>query len=162
MTQRHYDSNEAVGDAGLDLGDWRFSPDAMWAEVSSFNLLKIAPTLQMPVFLFPRGGRSDHWVPGGSWPTQPPLRSSFDHRFDPLGANSQPRQARLERVHRVYVQTASGYRLPRRPFPETKRTLRMEGYCCELSSGRSRVTTVNFRIARKTSGIAGRASAFRA
>jgi len=40
---------------------FRFSLDAMWAEVSKLNLLKLAPALQMPVFFFL--GRRDHWVP---------------------------------------------------------------------------------------------------
>jgi pimeloyl-ACP methyl ester carboxylesterase len=37
---------------------FRFSLDAMWAEVSALNLLKLAPGLQMPVFFFL--GRHDH------------------------------------------------------------------------------------------------------
>jgi pimeloyl-ACP methyl ester carboxylesterase len=40
---------------------WRFSLDAMWAEVSRLNLIKLVPALQMPVFFFL--GRRDHWVP---------------------------------------------------------------------------------------------------
>lgn len=40
---------------------FRFSLDAMWAEVSSLNLLKLAPALQVPVFFLL--GRRDHWVP---------------------------------------------------------------------------------------------------
>jgi len=43
------------------LRGFRFSLDAMWAEVSRLNLLKVAPALQMPVFFFL--GRRDHWVP---------------------------------------------------------------------------------------------------
>jgi pimeloyl-ACP methyl ester carboxylesterase len=43
------------------LRGFRFSLDAMWAEVSGLNLLKLAPALQMPVFSFL--GRHDHWVP---------------------------------------------------------------------------------------------------
>jgi len=43
------------------LRGFRFSLDAMWAEVSALNLLKLAPALQMPVFFFL--GRRDHWVP---------------------------------------------------------------------------------------------------
>ncbi|MGE5201099.1 MAG: alpha/beta fold hydrolase [Acidobacteriota bacterium] len=39
----------------------RFSLDAMWAEVSVLNLVKLVPSLQMPVFFFL--GRHDHWVP---------------------------------------------------------------------------------------------------
>jgi pimeloyl-ACP methyl ester carboxylesterase len=38
-----------------------FSLDAMWAEVSRLNLIKVVPALQMPVFFFV--GRRDHWVP---------------------------------------------------------------------------------------------------
>jgi pimeloyl-ACP methyl ester carboxylesterase len=40
---------------------FRFSIDAMWAEVSRLNLLTLVPALQMPVFFFL--GRRDHWVP---------------------------------------------------------------------------------------------------
>jgi pimeloyl-ACP methyl ester carboxylesterase/membrane protease YdiL (CAAX protease family) len=40
---------------------FRFTLDAMWAEVSTLNLLKLAPALQMPVVIFV--GRRDHWVP---------------------------------------------------------------------------------------------------
>jgi pimeloyl-ACP methyl ester carboxylesterase len=40
---------------------FRFSLDAMWAEVTRLNLLESAPALQMPVFFFL--GRRDHWVP---------------------------------------------------------------------------------------------------
>jgi pimeloyl-ACP methyl ester carboxylesterase len=43
------------------LRGFRFSLDAMWADVSTINLLEVAPTLQMPVFFFL--GRRDHWVP---------------------------------------------------------------------------------------------------
>ena len=43
------------------LRGFRFSLDAMWAEVSRLNLLKVAPVLQMPVSFFL--GRRDHWVP---------------------------------------------------------------------------------------------------
>ena len=40
---------------------FRFSMDAMWAEVSKLNLLKVVPALKMPVVIFV--GRRDHWVP---------------------------------------------------------------------------------------------------
>jgi len=40
---------------------FRFSLDAMWAEVSRLNLGELAPVLEMPVFFFL--GRNDHWVP---------------------------------------------------------------------------------------------------
>ena len=43
------------------LRGFRFSLDAMWAEVSALNLRTLAPTLQMPVFFF--FGRLDRWVP---------------------------------------------------------------------------------------------------
>jgi pimeloyl-ACP methyl ester carboxylesterase len=43
------------------LRGFRFSMDAMWAEVSTLDLLDVAPALQMPVFFFL--GRHDHWVP---------------------------------------------------------------------------------------------------
>jgi pimeloyl-ACP methyl ester carboxylesterase len=38
-----------------------FTLDAMWAEVSTLNLLKLVPVLKMPVIIFV--GRRDHWVP---------------------------------------------------------------------------------------------------
>jgi pimeloyl-ACP methyl ester carboxylesterase len=38
-----------------------FSLDAMWAEVSALNLMKVVPALQIPVFFFL--GRHDHQVP---------------------------------------------------------------------------------------------------
>jgi pimeloyl-ACP methyl ester carboxylesterase len=40
---------------------FRFSLDAMWAEVSRLSLIELAPALQMPAFFFL--GRRDHWVP---------------------------------------------------------------------------------------------------
>ena len=40
---------------------FRWSMDAMWAEVSRLNLIDLAPTLQMPAFFFL--GRNDHFVP---------------------------------------------------------------------------------------------------
>ncbi len=40
---------------------FRFSLDAMWAEVSKLNLIERVPELRMPVFFFL--GRRDHWVP---------------------------------------------------------------------------------------------------
>lgn len=43
------------------LRGFRFSMDAMWAEVSRLNLLDVAPALHMPVFFCL--GRRDHWVP---------------------------------------------------------------------------------------------------
>jgi pimeloyl-ACP methyl ester carboxylesterase len=49
----------------LDLANlmrgFRFSLDAMWAEVSRLNLVEAVPALQMPVFFFL--GRHDFWVP---------------------------------------------------------------------------------------------------
>ena len=40
---------------------FRWSMDAMWAEVSRLNPTDLAPTLQMPLFFFL--GRKDHFVP---------------------------------------------------------------------------------------------------
>jgi pimeloyl-ACP methyl ester carboxylesterase len=40
---------------------FRFSMNAMWPEVSRLNLIQLAPSLQVPVFMFL--GRNDHWVP---------------------------------------------------------------------------------------------------
>lgn len=51
----------SILDLPRTLRGFRFSLDAMWAEVSRLNLLKSAPALQMPVFFFL--GRRDHWVP---------------------------------------------------------------------------------------------------
>jgi pimeloyl-ACP methyl ester carboxylesterase len=43
------------------LRGFGFTLHAMWAEVSTLNLLKLVPVLQMPVVIFV--GRRDHWVP---------------------------------------------------------------------------------------------------
>jgi pimeloyl-ACP methyl ester carboxylesterase/membrane protease YdiL (CAAX protease family) len=43
------------------LRGFGFTLDAMWAEVSTLNLLKLVPALKMPVVIFV--GRRDHWVP---------------------------------------------------------------------------------------------------
>lgn len=43
------------------LRGFRFSLDAMWAEVSALNLETLVPALQMPAFFFL--GRHDCWVP---------------------------------------------------------------------------------------------------
>ena len=43
------------------LRGFRFSMDAMWADVSALNLVELVPVLQMPVFFFI--GRQDHFVP---------------------------------------------------------------------------------------------------
>jgi pimeloyl-ACP methyl ester carboxylesterase len=51
----------SIFDLPNTMRGFRFSLDAMWSEVSSLNLVKIAPALQMPVFFFL--GRKDHWVP---------------------------------------------------------------------------------------------------
>jgi pimeloyl-ACP methyl ester carboxylesterase/membrane protease YdiL (CAAX protease family) len=40
---------------------FRFTLDAMWAEVSRLDLLKLVPSLKMPVVIVV--GRRDHWVP---------------------------------------------------------------------------------------------------
>jgi pimeloyl-ACP methyl ester carboxylesterase/membrane protease YdiL (CAAX protease family) len=40
---------------------FRFTMDAMWAEVSTLNLVALAPTFKVPVVFFL--GRRDHWVP---------------------------------------------------------------------------------------------------
>jgi pimeloyl-ACP methyl ester carboxylesterase len=40
---------------------FRFSLDAMWAEVSRLNLIELVPKLRMPAFFLL--GRKDHWVP---------------------------------------------------------------------------------------------------
>jgi pimeloyl-ACP methyl ester carboxylesterase len=54
-------AESSILDLPNGLRGFRFSLDAMWAEVSRLNLLKAAPALQMPVFFFL--GRRDHWVP---------------------------------------------------------------------------------------------------
>jgi pimeloyl-ACP methyl ester carboxylesterase len=43
------------------LRSFRFTLDAMWPDVSTLNLIRRVPALQMPVFFFL--GRRDHWVP---------------------------------------------------------------------------------------------------
>ena len=43
------------------LRGFNFTLEAMWAEVSTLNLLKLVPTLDMPVVII--AGRRDHWVP---------------------------------------------------------------------------------------------------
>lgn len=43
------------------LRGFRFSIDAMWAEVSRLNLIELAPAFAVPVFFLL--GRNDHWVP---------------------------------------------------------------------------------------------------
>ena len=40
---------------------FRFSMDAMWADVSRLSLIELVPALQMPVFFFL--GHKDHFVP---------------------------------------------------------------------------------------------------
>jgi pimeloyl-ACP methyl ester carboxylesterase len=40
---------------------FRFTMDAMWAEVSRLNLIELVPALELPVFFFL--GRKDRWVP---------------------------------------------------------------------------------------------------
>jgi pimeloyl-ACP methyl ester carboxylesterase len=50
----------SVADLPNLIRGFRFSLDAMWAEVSTMNLMQLAPTLRMPVFFFL--GRHDHWV----------------------------------------------------------------------------------------------------
>lgn len=51
----------SVADLPNLMRGFRFSIDAMWAEVSRMSLLELVPALQMPVFFFL--GRHDHWVP---------------------------------------------------------------------------------------------------
>ena len=40
---------------------FRFTLEAMWAEVSQLNLIEAVPALEMPAFFFL--GRRDHWIP---------------------------------------------------------------------------------------------------
>jgi pimeloyl-ACP methyl ester carboxylesterase len=51
----------SIFDLPRTMRGFRFSLDAMWAEVSHLNLTKLVPSLQMPVFFLL--GRNDHWVP---------------------------------------------------------------------------------------------------
>lgn len=51
----------SIFDLGNLMRGFRFSIDAMWAEVSKVNLIELVPALRMPVFFFL--GRHDHWVP---------------------------------------------------------------------------------------------------
>lgn len=46
------------------LRGFRFSLNAMWAEVSQMNLVNLVPALRIPVFFFL--GRHDHWVPSAT------------------------------------------------------------------------------------------------
>ena len=61
--RRHLRARSQPGIFHITLRGFFFSLDAMWTEVSALNLLKAAPTLQMPVFLFVE--RHDHWVAPG-------------------------------------------------------------------------------------------------
>lgn len=54
-------AESSVFDLPATYRGFRSSLDAMWDEVSTLDLLKLAPTLQVPVFFFL--GRKDHWVP---------------------------------------------------------------------------------------------------
>jgi pimeloyl-ACP methyl ester carboxylesterase len=54
-------TESSIFDLPTTFRAFRSSLDAMWTEVSTLNLLKLAPALQMPVFFFL--GRKDHWVP---------------------------------------------------------------------------------------------------
>ncbi|MBA7476663.1 putative aminoacrylate hydrolase RutD [subsurface metagenome] len=54
-------SESSVFDLPNTLRGFRFSLDAMWAEVSTLNLIRLVPVLKMPVFFFL--GSHDHWVP---------------------------------------------------------------------------------------------------
>lgn len=51
----------SVLDLPRTVRGFRFSIEAMWAEVSRLNLLEAAPSLKMPVFFFL--GRRDPWIP---------------------------------------------------------------------------------------------------
>jgi pimeloyl-ACP methyl ester carboxylesterase len=51
----------SIFDLPMSMRGFRFSLDAMWAEVSRLNLIDLAPALEMPVFFLL--GRQDHWVP---------------------------------------------------------------------------------------------------
>jgi pimeloyl-ACP methyl ester carboxylesterase len=51
----------SIFDLASILKGFQFSFNAMWDEVSRINLLKDAPSLQMPVFFLL--GKNDHWVP---------------------------------------------------------------------------------------------------
>jgi pimeloyl-ACP methyl ester carboxylesterase len=51
----------SIFDLAKLLKGFQFSFNAMWDEVSRINLLKDAPSLQMPVFFLL--GKNDHWVP---------------------------------------------------------------------------------------------------
>jgi pimeloyl-ACP methyl ester carboxylesterase len=51
----------SIFDLPSAIRGFRWSLNAMWAEVSRLNLLELVPELQMPVLFFL--GRKDHWVP---------------------------------------------------------------------------------------------------
>jgi pimeloyl-ACP methyl ester carboxylesterase len=77
-------------------GFW-FSSDAMWAEVSTLNLMKLVPALQMPVFFFL--GRRDHWVP-------PETSVAY---FDALTAPSKKLVWFEESGHQPFVDEPAGF-----------------------------------------------------
>jgi pimeloyl-ACP methyl ester carboxylesterase len=54
-------AESSVLDLPGSLHGFRYSIDAMWAEVSRLNLIELAPTLRVPAFFLL--GREDHWVP---------------------------------------------------------------------------------------------------
>ncbi len=56
-----FSGESSLLDAPAFYRGFRFSLDAMWAEVSALDLNKLVPKLDMPVFFFL--GRNDHWVP---------------------------------------------------------------------------------------------------
>lgn len=55
---------ESVFNLPRTIRGFRFTMNAMWPEVSKLNLIKLVPTLRMPVFFFV--GARDHWVPSGT------------------------------------------------------------------------------------------------
>jgi pimeloyl-ACP methyl ester carboxylesterase len=51
----------SISELPSTLRGFRWTMDAMWADISGLNLIDQVPALQMPVFFFL--GRNDHWIP---------------------------------------------------------------------------------------------------
>ena len=79
---------------------FEFTLDAMWPEVSTVNLLKLVPTLQMPVVIFV--GRRDHWVP-------PDMSVAY---FDALTAPSKKLVWFEHSGHEVFVDEPEKFNAP--------------------------------------------------
>ena len=102
---------------------FRFSLDAMWAEVSVLNLMTLVPALEMPVFFFI--GRHDHWVP-------PEISVAY---FDVLTAPSKRLVWFEESGHEPFVDEAVKFNAAMKEFvrPVTARGVIASQYAADLS-----------------------------